>query len=126
MVNSALSCAVGILLCILMTIVYHNRYFKKFTVKLFHKTPYNDIWHDVFDLQNGSNLKIYLNNKDYYIIGHHYAQEEKGDDSWIAVSAFAKFDINTNEPYKGLRYYLDNNNVKYTIRLKDIEHIEIF
>ena len=125
-INSALCCIFGTILCILIALVYNNKYFKKLTVTLFHKTPFNDIWHDVIDFSNGSNLKVYIRDKDYYIIGHHFAHEEKGNDSWLAVSAFAKYDVETNLPYKDEPSFLDDRNVKLTIRLSDVEHIEIF
>jgi len=95
-------------------------------IYVFNKTQNEDIWRDVLDLKSGSNLKIYLKNEDYYIIGHHKNQEEKGENSWLAVSAFAKFDKTTNENYKNEPSFLDDESVLYLIRFSDIEHIEIF
>lgn len=125
-VNSALSSIIGIVLSVVISIIYNNKRFKAITVKLFHKTPYNDIWRDIIDLDEGSNLKVYLKNKDYYFIGHHKNHEEKGDNSWLVLSAFAKFDVNTNQNYKNEPSYLDKNDIYVTIRFSDIEHIEIF
>lgn len=125
-VNSALSSIFGILITTIVSIIYNNKSFKHLTVKLFHKTPYNNIWRDVFDLDNGSNLKVYLKNKNYYIIGHHKNHEEKGDDSWLALSAFAKFDINTNRISENTQSYLDRDDIVITIRLSDIEYMEVF
>lgn len=125
-INSALSSIIGIVLSVVISIVYNHKWFKVITVKLFHKTPYNDIWRDVIDLESGSNLKVYLKDKDYYLIGHHRNHEEKGNDSWLVLSAFAKYDVNTNENYKNEPSYLDRNNIYITIRFSDIEHIEIF
>lgn len=109
-----------------MTILSQRKWFKKITVKLFHKTLNNDIWRDIFDLENGSNLKVYLKDQDYYIIGHLKNHEEKGNDSWIALSAFAKFDKETNKNYKNEQSYLDKKDIIITVRFSDIEHIEIF
>lgn len=125
-INSGLSIIIGVLFACLIVILSQRKWFRKITVKLFHKTLNNDIWRDVFDLENGSNLKVYLKDKDYYIIGHHKNHEEKGNDSWIALSAFAKFDKETNQNYKNEPSYLDKKDVIITIRFSDIEHIEIF
>ena len=59
-------------------------------VTLFHKTPNDNIWRDVLDLTHGSNLKLYIRDANYYIIGHHRNIEEKGDDSWIVLTEFIK------------------------------------
>lgn len=125
-VNSALAIIVGIAISSLITILSQNKRFRKLTVKLFHKTLNDDIWRDVLDLEHGSNLKVYLRDKDYYIIGHHKNHEEKGDDSWLALSGFAKFDKETNKNYKEEPGYIDNQNVIIALKFSDIEHIEIF
>lgn len=95
-------------------------------VKTFHKTPNDDIWRDVLDLEQGSNLKVYLKNQDYYIIGHHKNHEEKGNDSWLALSGFCKMDKHTNGNYESEPSFLGQDNIIITIRFSDIEHIEIF
>ncbi len=125
-INSGLSIVFGVLFVCLIAILSQRKWFRKITVKLFHKTLNNDIWRDVLDLENGSNLKVYLKDKDYYVIGHHKNHEENGNDSWIALSAFAKFDKTTNKNYKNEPVYLDRKDVIITIRFSDIEHIEIF
>nr|DAY89472.1 MAG TPA: hypothetical protein [Caudoviricetes sp.] len=125
-INSGLSILLGTIIAVLAALIFSSVWFSKATVFLFHKTPNDDIWRDVLDLKDGSNLKIYLKNEDYYIIGHHKNHEEKDGESWLAVSAFAKFDKSTNANYRNEPSYLDDNNVIYTIRFSDIEHIEIF
>lgn len=125
-INSALSIIIGVISACLITILSQRKMFKKITVKLFHKTLNNDIWRDVLDLENGSNLKVYLKDQDYYIIGHHKNHEENGNDSWLALSAFAKLDKDTNEYYKNEPIYLDKSNITIIIRFSDVEHIEIF
>lgn len=123
---SALTVIIAILLALLLSYFLMKKDTNKLLVKYFHKTFHDDIWHDVLDLENGSNLKVYLKNEPYYIIGHHKNHEENGNDSWLALSGFAKFNKKTNRPYKGEPSYLENNNVIITIRLSDVEHIEIF
>lgn len=124
--NSALSIIIGFIFVCFVAILSQRRWFRKITVKLFHKTLNNDIWRDILDLENGSNLKVYLKEQEYYIIGHHKNHEENGNDSWLALSAFAKFDKMTNELYKNEASYLDRKDIIITVRFSDIEHIEIF
>lgn len=126
LINSGIAILIGTLLAILFALVFCSKWFSKITVKLFHKTPNEDIWRDILDFRHGSNMKIYLKNEEYYIIGHHKDHEEKDGDCWIAVSAFAKFDKNTNKNYKDEPSFLEDENVIYTARFSDIEHIEIF
>ena len=95
-------------------------------VKTFHKTPNDDIWRDVLDLDNGSNLKVYLRNQDYYLIGHHKNHEEKDGESWLALSGFCKIDKVTNQNYGTEPSFLNREDVIITVRFSDIEHIEIF
>ena len=114
----------------IIAILSQWKYFKKLTVKLFHKTLNDDIWRDVLDLKHGSNLKVYLKDKDYYIIGHHKNHEENGNDSWLALSSFGKYDKETNANYKKEPNFTENNRENefriITVKFSDIEHIEIF
>ena len=125
-INSALSIILGAVLACIIVIVSQRNWFKKITIKLFHKTLSDDIWRDVFDLENGSNLKVFLKDKDYYLIGHLKNYEEKGDSSWLALNAFAKFDKRTNEPCMNEPMYLKNSSVFITVRFADIDSIQIF
>ena len=58
------------------------------------------------------------------MIGHHKVHEEKGEDSWYAISAFIKVNPKTDEIIDDR--YKDNENIIMTFRLSDVEHIEIF
>lgn len=126
LINSLLCWLIGSVIVIIIAVLSQNKWFKKLMVKLFHKTFNDDIWRDVLDLEKGSNLKIYLKGKDYYLIGHHKNHEEKEADPWIALSAFAKFDVNTNKNYNHEPSYLDNKNAYIVVRFSDIDHIEVF
>lgn len=125
-INSAVSIIIGSIIVISIVILTQRKWFKRITVKVLHKTLNDDIWRDVFDLKNGSNLKIYIKDKDYYLIGHLKNYEEKGNNSWIALKSFAKFDKETNANYKNEPSFLNTNNAIITVRFSDIEHIEIF
>lgn len=126
LINSAISIFIGTILALLCAYIFSRKWFSNVLVRLFHKTTNESIWHDVIDWENGSNLKIYIKDKDYYLIGHQKNFEEKGEESWLAISAFGKFDKNTNKNYSNEPSYLDDEDVIYVIRLSDIEHVEIF
>lgn len=125
-INSAIAFFIGTIFSIILSIVVSRKCFSKITVSLFHRTLNDDIWHDILDLENGSNLKIFPKDKDYYVIGHHKNHEELGADSWLAISGYALYNKETDMPYKNKEYYLGNLNIIYTIKFSDIEHIEIF
>lgn len=121
---SGVSFIVLTVLTVVISVVYASKCFKGMLVKFFHKTPYNDIWRDILDLDKGSNLKIYFKDRPYGLIGHHKVHEEKGHESWFAVSAPIKFNATTDEIIDDRSK--DNENIIATFKLSDIEHIEIF
>lgn len=124
LVLSGVSFMVLTVLVIIVSILYSAKWFKGVLVKLFHKTPHSDIWSDVLEFDKGSNLKVYFKNNDIGIIGHHVVHEEKGDDSWFAISAPIKFNIETEEAIDDSNK--DKEDVIVTFRLSDVEHIEVF
>lgn len=71
-------------------------------------------------------MKVYLKDKDYYIVGGLKNIKEHGNDSWIVLNGFAKFDINTNQNYKNEPSFLEEWDIEISIRRSDVEHIEIF
>lgn len=123
-VISGIAVLIAILLAFFLSIIFNSKCFKDFTLKYFHKTLYDDIWQDVFDFKNGTNLKVYIKDKEYYIMGHYRFSEEKGEESWMALSAHTYRNKETNEII-GLDYS-KNEKVLVTIRIYDIEHIEVF
>lgn len=78
------------------------------------------------DLKNGSNLRLYLKDKNYYIVGHLKYFEENGNDSWIALSAFSKRYKDDKTLLENENNYSDNSNYIITVRLSDVEYIEIY
>lgn len=125
LVESFWAMILGIFISLIIAIIFTRKKFSNLMIKVFHKTPNDDIWRDIFDLENGSNLKIYLKSSEYFVVGHYINIEEKGENSWIAVSAYAKYDKN-NQAYNNEKTHLDEEECIYTIRLSDIDHIEIF
>lgn len=109
---------------ILMALMFNSEWFKKITLIYFHKTLYEDIWQDIFDFKNGTNLKLYIKDKKYYIVGHYRYSEEKGDESWMALSAYGMYTKKEGKPIEPL--YHDKENVIITVRMRDVEQIEVF
>lgn len=126
LVNSAIISIFCIILSVIFGIVFTRDKFKDFIIKFFNKTPHDSIWRDVLNFKEGSNLKVYLKDKPYYIIGRHHISEENGDDSWFSIKAYGKYDILTDEPYNNRLVYHDDNNVCIVVRLANIDYIEIF
>lgn len=124
LILSGISFVVLTVLTIIISILYSTKWFKKVLVKLFHKTPHGDIWRDILEFDKGSNLKVYFKDSDVGLIGHHKVHEEKGDDSWFAISAPIKFDVKTDEPIDDSNK--DNEGVIITFKLSNVEHIEVF
>lgn len=74
---------VGIVLALLFSWIYTSKIFSRILVKIFNKTPNDSIWKDIIDLKKGTNLKIYIKDSEYYVIGHFDTIEENGDLSWM-------------------------------------------
>lgn len=121
--KSGISIILGTLLAFFVSWIFCAKWFSQVMVKLFHKTPNDNIWRDVLDLRNGSNLKLYIRGEDYYVVGHHRIIEEKGDDSWIVLTGFVK--LNKSDDTE-LESHKEDNKSMIAIRLADVEYAEIF
>lgn len=124
LIISAISIIVNTVVAILSSFTYKSQIFNSILIKVFHKTVHDDIWHDVFDFENGSNLKVYFKDKEYYVIGAYRISEDKGNDSWFAISGYGKYNKETNEPIED--DFINDNSVIMTFKLSDVEHIEVF
>ena len=121
--RSGISIILGTLLALLVSSIFCAKWFSGVMVKLFHKTPNDNIWRDVLDLTHGSNLKLYIRDADYYVIGHHRNIEEKGDDSWIVLTEFIKHSKDDN---RVIETHDGKEKDMIAIRLSDVEYAEIF
>lgn len=121
--KSGISIILGTLLALLISSVFCAKWFSGVMVALFHKTPNDNIWRDVLDLTNGSNLKLYIRDADYYIIGHHRNIDEKGDDSWVVLTEFIKHNKNNN---RVIETHEGKKDDMIAIRMSDVEYAEIF
>lgn len=121
--RSSISVIFGTILAFLSSIIFCSKPFSCVTVKLFHKTPNDNIWRDVLDLSNGSNLKLYIREADYYVMGQHRNIEEKGDDSWIVLTGFIKCSKSDDEEIED---HEGNQKDMIVIRMSDVEYAEVF
>lgn len=124
--NSAIAIIFGALIGFVFGIIFNTKRFSKILIWATRRSQYNDIWHDVFDFSKGTSLKVYLKNKDYYVIGVLSNMELNSKDPWWAICKIAKYDVETNLAYKNEPSYLNDENVLYTFRLSDVDHMEIF
>lgn len=123
LMKSGVAIIIGSIGAIICALVFHAKWFSDLLVKWFNKTPNDNIWMDIIDFKKGSNLKIYERGKNYYITGHHYANEEKGNDSWFAVTAYSKKSIENDEVIED--HSLKEKDI-LAVRLSDVDHMEIF
>ncbi|MGN8774682.1 hypothetical protein [Candidatus Weimeria sp. HCP3S3_B5] len=121
--KSGIAVLLGLFSSVCIACLCNSKKFMKVTVKLFGKTTNDEIWRDIFDLKNGSNLKVYEKEKEYYIIGHLKNMEEKGEESWIAISSYSKNSI-TDDAI--LEKHDSDQMAIYTVRLVDVDHFEVF
>lgn len=123
-ITSAIAVIAAIVCGLIFSLIYISKWFSWILVHIFHKTVHDDIWHDVFDFKNGSNLKVYFKDKDYYVIGAYRVSEDKGNDSWFAISGYGKYNKITNDPIEN--GFIGDDSVIMTFKLSDVEHIEVF
>ena len=112
---------IGIIYCLLA-----QEWFQNLITFLFGKSIFENVLEYAIDYEEGSNVKVYLKNKNYYIMGHFKFCEEKGEDSWIVVSAFSKREVASNLLCANEPDHTNDSDVKMIVRLKDIEYMEIF
>lgn len=128
-VRSVISIIMGLILSIIFGICYHTKRLGKIMKFISGKTQYRRIWRDVIDLDNGSNLKIYVKDYNYYVYGHFRNVEEHEDDPYIAVFGYGKFDKVTNKLLEYEPNHMDddikNDRNIYMIRMSNVDHIEI-
>ena len=96
MINSAITIIIGIIVGITIGMLLRCRIFTNLLVYFTWKTPNDSIWLDMLDVKNGDSVKVYFKDKPYYVIGITSFLNFDSEDSWWAVSKFAKIDIQTN------------------------------
>lgn len=128
-IRSIISIVIGLILSIIFGVCYHTKRLGKIIKSISGKTQYQRIWRDIIDLDNGSNLKIYVKNDSYYVYGHFRNVEEYEDDPYIAVFGYGKYNKVTNELIENEIDYMNedlkNDNHIYMIKMSNVDHIEI-
>ena len=94
-------------------------------IHYFHNNTYDSIWLDVIDYNDGSTMKVFFKNKDYYIVGAYHRHEADSDDPWFALSNYGQYDIKTNtiDPVVN---FIEDDKAFITFRLSDVDHVEVF
>ena len=123
--NSAICILIGITISTILERFIKSKIGRELFVYLYNQTINENIWGDIIDYKNGSNLKIYIRDEEYYVIGHFKNHEINKEDCWFALSSFGKYNKTTNQPYNNEQPF-NKDNIIYTVRLSDIEHIEVF
>jgi hypothetical protein len=90
-------------------------------VSINNKSINDEIWNDVINYKESTMLKVYLKESDILYIGRFATREEKGLDSWIAITEYARFNKNND-----LQYYSTEQNEKsmVVVNMRDIERVE--
>ena len=105
---------------VILALIFNSKLMSNIMLTLLHRTPCDNIWQDVIDYKNGSNLCVYLKNKDYYFIGHFIYIEEDSDDPLLAISETKTLDTDTDEMIDELK------SSEYTIvKMSDVDYIEV-
>ncbi len=99
-----------------------SKLLRKIVFKFNRKTLHEDILDDVVDRHGGTFANVYLKNSEYTYLGKVCYVEEKGENSYIALSEYSR---SSNDPDVE-----DWNSEEYDVKtlvifsLKDISHIE--
>lgn len=116
----------GIIIAVILASMNNSEWFSKLMVRLFHKTPNEDIWFDVVNFKRGAFAKIYEQSGDgySYIGGTIRHIEKEGNETWIALSGYWKQETGKTE--KEIENHRGNHEDYYIQRISHIDHIEIF
>ena len=115
---------VGTGCALILASINNSRWFSRLMVKLFNKTPNEDIWFDVIDFKRGASAKIYEKDGSGYIGGNICHIEKEGDETWIALSRYCKKESGQSE--EEMEDHRDKEEDYYIQRTSRIEHIELF
>lgn len=117
-----ISIILSIIVSTAFSIIYLSQWFRNFLIKHFGITSHDSVWKNVAHCKNGANLKVYLKNKDFYIIGHLYSFEDNSNNSWFCLHEPQKYNLNNQ-----LFYSQEGNSNAYLVfNLNEVEFIEIF
>jgi hypothetical protein len=108
-----------------VTKLYRSEKFSKFLEKNFSKSQHNDVWLNLLEYTEGiMSIKIIPRDENYYYIGSFVSVGEEDKDSWIIISSYGKFDIETNDIDKVVDKRGDKD-MLLCIRVDNIKEMEV-
>ncbi|RHO69733.1 hypothetical protein DW085_01730 [Clostridium sp. AF50-3] len=119
---------IGIIMTIAIIAILESGRFNHAFAKITKGTLHEDALKDNLDYENGTTLRVYLNNEDYYLVGAFCYKEDIGDDRWLVLAAYTKFicdDAGDANVYNGADYE-GKAFERIMVRMSDVKHIEIF
>lgn len=122
MINSLLAFVLSGLIGLIVSVLLRTKKVKTLVVSLFNETGNSFILEDIIDYQHGSNIKLTLYDKDYYVIGRFYAFDKTDDNGWIAVRGYSKYSLN----HEIIQDFTNDITMKYVVRFKDVDTMEIY
>lgn len=125
---SLVATLVGALMIIIMIAILESGWFNHTFAKITKGTLHEDALRDNLDYKNGTTLRVYLSNEDYYLVGAFCYKEDVGEDRWLVLAAYTKFicDDAGNAHVYNEQDFEDNPFERIMVRMSDVKHIEIF
>ncbi len=101
---------------------------KKVMRSLENKSINDNIWRDVVDYENGTKILVSLIGSDYGYLGFFLEIEEKGPDSWFALTDWNKVKLNENDEVITSFKHTGDPAIKSSIvlRLSDVKSATLF
>lgn len=115
------ACCLDAIVGIIAAYLFRHQRFKQVFVKCFAVTPDGSAISNVVDWENGSNVKVYLHDTDYYLLGHLFSLENNGANSWMCLHSPMKCHLD------GTTFYsqADNDDAYLSLPLTSVLYMEI-
>lgn len=115
---------IGVTAAIIFAMIIRKDTVRNYFSNKMHFSPAKTVLSDVIRFgENGSTMRVYLKNVDYYVEGAVYAFSNTKDDQWIALCYYTKFDIGSNQ----IRAKQEENVERcFLFNLEDVVTIEIW
>lgn len=114
-------CVAAILIAVLWRIITARDIFSKLTRTIFHRIYHENFWEDVFDLNGGSTVQLYMKDGKTKIVGHLHLMEGNSDDPWISLSNYLVYE---NDELR-IDSSLVNGEQLKVVKLSNIESISV-
>ena len=125
---SLVATLIGTLMTIAIIAILESGRFNHAFAKITKGTLHEDAIKDNLDYENGTTLRVYLNNEEYYLVGAFRYKEDIGEDRWLVLAAYTKYIcdnagnayVYNEQDYEGKAFE------RIMVRMSDVKHIEIF